>query len=617
MTQHERWQLERGAMVQRDGSVHFSVWAPSAEALQVRVKSGSATGLHRLAPVAGQDGVHEATVPGVGAGADYAIVFPDGRELPDPVSRHQPHGVHGASRTVDPAAHAWHDEGWKGIPLSDYVIYELHVGTLTREGTFDAAIAELPRLKALGVTALELMPVAQFPGERNWGYDGVHLYAVQHSYGGPEGLRRLVDAAHSEGLAVVLDVVYNHFGPEGNYLDAFGPYFTDKHRTPWGRAVNYDDAHSLEVRQFIIDNARHWVTEYHVDALRLDAVHGIFDHGALHVLQELTEAVHAVGAEAGRTVVVIAESDLNDPRLLRPVDAGGYAMDAQWSDDFHHAVHALLTGESSGYYADFGGVENVAKSLREPFVYAGGYSVHRKRRHGAPSTGLAREKFVVSVQNHDQVGNRAAGERFGALIDPAKQRVAAALLLLSPYVPMLFMGEEYGETNPFQYFISHSDRELVEAVRKGRRDEFAAFGWGDAVPDPQDPATFERSRLDPSKASRQPHAGLLALYRELIGLRRTERALRPDGADLEVAHGDGWIRLDRVGGRTSGDGSSHDFSAVFNLSDVERSVPLSGRSGNWRLQLSTDAAIYGGEDAAALEAGEVTLPAWSAVLLQR
>ena len=610
------WTLERGATLCGDGSVRFRVWAPHAESLRVRVRTGPAAGTYAM--TAGSDGVHEATVAGVGAGADYVYVSADGRELPDPVSRWQPDGVHGPSRVVDPAAYAWRDASWRGIPLADYAIYELHVGTFTPEGTFDAAIRELPRLVALGVTAIELMPVAQFPGERNWGYDGVHLYAVQHSYGGAEGLKRLVDAAHGHGLAVVLDVVYNHLGPEGNYLDSFGPFFTERYLTPWGRAVNYDGAHSGEVRQFVIDNARHWVTEYHVDALRLDAVHGIFDHGALHVLEELTAAVHAVAREAGRPAFVIAESDLNDPRLLRPVEQGGYGLDAQWSDDFHHAVHSVLTGERSGYYEDYGGLDKVAAALAEPFVYAGDYSAHRKRRHGAPSVGLPRERFVVAIQNHDQVGNRAAGERLGALVAPAVQRVAAALLLLSPYVPLLFMGEEYGETKPFQYFISHSDRELVESVRKGRRQEFAAFGWGDAVPDPHDEDTFRRSVIDPSVAAVMPHSGILALYRDLLTLRRSERTLRPDGAESRVTHdaANGWIALHRTPHAADG----REYVALFNLCDVEHSVPLpDGAARAWRLRLSTDALAYGGEGrlADASAGGVIRLPPWTAVLLER
>jgi maltooligosyltrehalose trehalohydrolase len=510
------------------------------------------------------------------------------------VSRWQPDGVHGPSRVVDPGAFEWTDGEWRGIPMADYIIYELHVGTFTPAGTFDGVIDDLPRLRELGVTAIEIMPIGEFPGGRNWGYDGAHLYAVQSTYGGPDGLKRLVDAAHAAGMAVVLDVVYNHLGPEGNYLDAFGPYFTDRYRTPWGRAVNYDGAGSDEVRRLVIDNALYWVTEYHVDGLRLDAVHGIFDFGALHVLQELAEAVHRQAEQLGRTVVVIGESDLNDPKLIRLPEEGGYGLDAQWSDDFHHAVHVALTGERSGYYADFGGVEMIAESLREPFVYALRYAPSRQRRHGAPSTGIPRERFVVAIQNHDQVGNRAAGDRLSTLVSPEQLKVAVALLLLSPYVPLLFMGEEYGETNPFQYFVSHGDAQLVDAVRRGRREEFAAFGWSDAVPDPQAESTFESSKLDRRKLEDPQHAGMCELYRDLIAMRKVlgprSKVLGPrsDGAGNEpqVAFRDGVITLERL----AGDGGR--MVAVFNCSDREQRVTLP--DGSWKLVLSTDHPKYGG-----------------------
>jgi maltooligosyltrehalose trehalohydrolase len=444
------------------------------------------------------------------------------------------------------------------------------------------------------------MPVAQFPGERNWGYDGVDLYAPQNSYGGPEGLRQLVDAAHAEGLAVILDVVYNHVGPEGNYLNSFGPYFTEKYKTPWGPTVNYDDAQSDEVRRFVIDNALYWITEYHVDGLRLDAVHGIFDMSAKHLLQELAEAVHARGEALGRRVIVIGESDLNDPRLLRTPEEGGYGLDAQWSDDFHHAVHAALTGETLGYYSDFGSVETIGASLTEPFVYDGCYSAHRKRRHGGPSTGIPRSKFVVAIQNHDQIGNRASGDRLTTTLAPDQLRLAAALLLLSPYVPLLFMGEEYGERNPFQYFVSHSDPQLADAVREGRRKEFEAFGWGDDVPDPLAEDTFQRSKLDHGKMARSQHAQLFALYRDLLALRREEPLLRPDGAELSVEYtADGWITMLRTERASFDDGRrpDHALLAVFNCSSERREMALPEQvRGSWTLRLTTDAAGYGGAD---------------------
>ncbi|MBX6333569.1 MAG: malto-oligosyltrehalose trehalohydrolase, partial [Gemmatimonadaceae bacterium] len=490
------WSLERGATVLADGTTRFAVWAPRATRVDVVITAGPSAGRHALAAHAG--GVFEGVVPGAGAGTDYAYSLDGGPPRPDPMSRWQPHGVHGPSRVVDPRTFTWTDAGWTGIAMPDYVFYELHVGTFTAAGTFDAVIPHLAELAALGVTAIELMPVAQFPGTRNWGYDGVHPFAAQNSYGGPEGLARLVDAAHAHGLAVALDVVYNHLGPEGNYLGEFGPYFTDTYHTPWGAAVNFDGPGSDEVRRYVIDNALSWVTDFHVDALRLDAVHGIFDASAEHILAELAARVHAQGARLGRRIQVIAESDLNDPRLVRPRARGGYALDAQWSDDFHHAVHVALTGERRGYYAGFHGARDVAAALERRFVYEGQYAPHRDRRHGASATDVPADRFVIAIQNHDQVGNRARGERLASLVPFASLELAASLLLLAPYVPLLFMGEEYGETHPFQYFVSHTDPALVEAVRRGREAELESFAWEGPIPDPGAEATFTRSVLDRS-----------------------------------------------------------------------------------------------------------------------
>ena len=590
----EAWRLERGATVIANGGVHFSVWAPRAT--RVRVRLTSARGEEQRDLARSERGVFDGTLADARAGDDYAFLLDDaGEPLPDPVSRWQPDGVHGASRIVDPSAYRWTDSGWRGLAMRELVIYELHVGAFTREGTFDAVIPFLRGLRRdLGVTAIEIMPVAQFPGTRNWGYDGVDLYAVQNSYCGPDGLKRLVDAAHNEELAVILDVVYNHIGPEGNYLPCFGPYFTEKYKTPWGPALNYDDTDSDEVRRFVVDNALYWTTEYHVDGLRLDAVHGIFDFSAKHLLQEIVESVHAQAERLDRRVLVIGESDLNDPKLVRPISQHGYGLDGQWSDDFHHAVHAALTGEQLGYYADFGGVEHVAAALREPFVYAGEYSTHRHRRHGGSSVGLPRDKFVVAIQNHDQVGNRASGDRLSTILEPDQLRVAAALLLLSPYVPLLFMGQEYGETNPFQYFVSHGDPTLVEAVRAGRRKEFESFGWSEDVPDPQAEETFRRSRLDRSRAAAPEHAAVFALYRDLLALREEEPTLKPDAADVSVFETAGCVTLLRrpVG---HGDGRGGAVLAVFNCSGEPREAPLPALgAGRWALRLTTDAAGYGG-----------------------
>jgi maltooligosyltrehalose trehalohydrolase len=466
------------------------------------------------------DGYHGALVR-VEPGTRYRLRLDGGDELPDPVSRWQPDGVHGPSAVVEPGAFAWTDDGFRAPPLSELVIYELHVGTFTVGGTFDAAIAQLDDLVALGVTACEIMPVAQFPGARNWGYDGVDLWAPQSTYGGPDGLRRLVDACHARGLAVVLDVVYNHFGPEGNYLERFAPYLSDTHHTPWGQALNVDGPGSDEVRRYLCGNALHWLDEYHVDALRLDAIHGIVDTSAQPFLRELAEEVARLGEQRRRSLVLIAESDLNDPRVMQPAAIGGLALDSAWCDDLHHAVHAYVTGERNGYYADFGSLADVAKALRQGFVYDGCVSRHRDRRHGAPPVGLDGRHFVVFGQNHDQVGNRALGDRLSELVDPATLRLVAGLVLLSPFVPLLFMGEEYGETAPFLYFTDHGDADLNEAVRSGRAREFAAFARTGELPDPGDPETLVRSRLDWSLRDEGRHHELLELYRELLRLRRT------------------------------------------------------------------------------------------------
>jgi maltooligosyltrehalose trehalohydrolase len=451
-------------------------------------------------------------------GSRYLYRINGEKERPDPASRFQPLGVHGPSEVVDPAFD-WNDVTWFGQPLRSYIIYELHVGTLTEEGNFEAIIGLLDDLKDLGVNAIELMPVAQFPGGRNWGYDGVYPYAVQDSYGGPAGLKRLVDACHRKGLAVLLDVVYNHLGPEGNYLAEFAPYFTTRYQTPWGPAVNFDGPDSMEVRRFFIENALYWITDFHVDALRLDAVHAICDFSARAFLEQLTVAVHERADTLNRRAYLIAESNQNDVRLLRPKELGGYGLDALWNDDFHHSLHALLTGERAGYYQDFGEFGQVVKAFREGFVYSGEFSSYRRRPHGSSSRDLPGSRLVVCAQNHDQIGNRMLGERLSSLVTFEELKLMAGAVLLSPYVPLLFMGEEYGETAPFQYFVSHLDEGLVEAVRKGRREEFAAFHWQGELPDPQSAATFLSCKLDHNLARAGKHRILLEFHRELIKLR--------------------------------------------------------------------------------------------------
>jgi maltooligosyltrehalose trehalohydrolase len=482
-------------------------------------------------------GVHTATVPGLPPGSRYYYVLEGERERPDPVSRFQPEGVHGPSAAVDISGFSWTDQNWIGLPLRDLIIYELHVGTFTGEGTFTAVIPYLEYLRdEVGVTAVEIMPVAEFPGKRNWGYDGVHLYAPHSAYGGSEGLKTLVNACHERGLAVVLDVVYNHLGPEGNYLAEYGPYFTDRYETPWGQAVNFDGEDSQEVRRYVVDNALYWIMEYHIDALRLDAIHGIHDGSATHILQELAEAVHARASVLGRTVLVIAESDLNDTQVITGRADGGWGLDAQWSDDFHHSVHTLLTGERSGYYQDFGRLTDLGTVLTDGFVYQGQYSQFRQRQHGTPSRHLPGERFVVCSQNHDQVGNRAHGERLSALVPFPALKLAAGLVLSAPNIPLLFMGEEYGETAPFLYFTSHTDPALAQAVREGRQREFARFAWGREVPDPQAVETFQRSILNHHARVQNSSRALLRFYREMLALRKQSPTLRSCGKDhLEVS----------------------------------------------------------------------------------
>jgi maltooligosyltrehalose trehalohydrolase len=576
-----------GAIPGKDGCIRWRVWAPKAKRVDLVLLDGEGRRTHPMTPegrgyfACGLDGLPEAL--------SYAYLLDGERERPDPASLWQPDGVGGPSRVYQPARFAWTDTAWPGVRREALVVYELHVGTFTPEGTFKAVIPRLPELRALGVTAVELMPVGQFPGGRNWGYDGVFLYAAQNTYGGPAGLQKLVDACHAAGVAVLLDVVYNHLGPEGNYLSEFGPYFTDKYRTPWGSAVNYDEAGCDAVREFVTDNARMWVEDFHLDGLRLDAVHAIHDEGPWHLLQEVQEAVGEVSRRTGRPLHVIAESDLNDPRLLRPVGRGGYGLSGQWADDFHHAVHAHLTGERHGYYADFGRPDDLARVLESPFLYAGEYSEYRGRRHGAPAGDLPGDRFVVCIQNHDQVGNRAAGDRLNALVGPAAGRLAASLLLLSPYVPMLFMGEEYGEKAPFPFFCSFADPQLVEAVRRGRRAEFAAFAWQGEVPDPQAESTFASAKLSWSWPEGSPQAHLRRLYQDLLTARREWPALGDFGrptARMLPADGVGVLELFR-GGRGGGL-----LQAFFNLTDRPQPA-VAGREGT-RVLFCSESARYGG-----------------------
>jgi maltooligosyltrehalose trehalohydrolase len=541
----------------------FVLWAPEAQ----RVELEACGKRHPMSRAAGP-GWWRASLPAATDGVDYAFSLDGGQLLPDPRSPRQPFGSSGVSRTYDHSTFSWTDRGWRGGPLHGSVIYELHVGTFTPEGTFDAAIERLGLLASLGVDVVELMPVATFPGRHGWGYDGINLWSVHEPYGGPDGLKRFVDACHTRRLAVVLDVVYNHVGV-GNRLGAFGPYFTPAHVTPWGPAVNLDQPGSDEVRDFLISNALMWLRDYHLDGLRLDAVHALEDRRALHFLEELAAEVQALAALLNRELVLIAESDANDPRLVTSREAGGYGLTAQWSDDFHHAVHAAITGERQGYYCDFGSLAALAKTLTKVFFHDGVWSAFRGRTHGRQVDvfRVPAHRFLGYLQDHDQVGNRATGDRISARLSPGLVKVGAGLVLTAPYTPMLFMGEEWGAATPWQYFTDHTDPGLAKAVAEGRRAEFAAHGWGPAdIPDPQDEATFQRSKLDWSEPGRAPHAEVLAWYRELIALRRARPELtdpRLGRVGVEFDDAARWLVIRR--GR---------LRIVANLAGEARQVPL-------------------------------------------
>jgi maltooligosyltrehalose trehalohydrolase len=562
----------------------FLAWAPRARTLSVRLEGGA-----EVCPMERDDrGYFRGRVGRARPGSRYHLVLDGERSRPDPASRFQPDGVHGPSQVFE-SGFDWSDGAWRGIPLERFVLYELHVGAFTKAGTFDGVVEHLGYLRDLGVSAIELMPVAQFPGERNWGYDGVLPFAAQNSYGGPEGLKRLVDAAHGRGIAVVLDVVYNHLGPEGNYLGEFGPYFTDRYRTPWGEALNFDGPESDEVRRYFIENALYWVTDCHIDALRLDAVHAIADSSPRTFVGELIAAVHARATELNRSIHVICESAANDARLLRATELGGLGADAQWNDDFHHALRTLVTPERGGYYRDYGELSQLARAYAAGFVYQGQYSAFHRRRHGTPSGGVPASRFVVFSQNHDQVGNRALGERLPALASFEAVKLAAAAVLLSPFVPLLFMGEEYAEEAPFLYFVSHNDEALIEAVRKGRAAEFGGVGWAGEAPDPQDPATFERSRLRRELMERPAHSTMLRYYRELLRLRREVPGLGCDGSLPHVDHDD----KERTVLVRRGEGLA-ETALALHFGRAPARVTLRVPAGTWRVLLDSSHGRWDG-----------------------
>jgi maltooligosyltrehalose trehalohydrolase len=587
---HSPFGISLGAHL--DGTrCEFRVWAPQRERVDLHIVAPAE---RRVPMTRDANGYYSVVVDDCAEGTRYLYVLDGGDERPDPASRLQPEGVHGPSEVVG-RDFEWHDGDWTGVALEDYVVYELHIGTFTEEGTFDAAIARLDDLKALGVTAVELLPVAQFPGNRNWGYDGTYVGAAQESYGGPRALKRLVDACHQRGLAILLDVVYNHLGPEGNYLAQFGPYFTDRYKTPWGLALNFDGAHSDHVRWFFIHNALQWVDEFHFDGLRVDAVHAIVDHSAEPFLQDLCEAVRQRAQELGRRVYTIAESDLNDPRVITPKEQFGLGFDTQWADDFHHSLHTLLTGEQDGYYEGFPpNVSNLARVLTTGYLYTGQHSTYRGRKYGLQPKTRDGAQFIISMQNHDQVGNRLMGDRIAAMLPFAKARLAAAATILAPFVPMLFMGEEYGEQAPFQYFTSHSDPDLIEAVRKGRREEFDDFIWQGEAPDPHAEETFRRSKLQWSLREEARHAAMWAFYQRLLRLRRERSDLRSLDLDAVETHADDGQRLLFI--------RRGDVLLAFNFAEEEHRAEVPFRGGPWTPLLETDAAIDG---------NSVTLPATS------
>jgi maltooligosyltrehalose trehalohydrolase len=607
--------MNLGADYLGNGRCRFTVWAPRKEKML----------LHTVKPVdrriemqADEWGYFSVELEKVNPGDEYFFIPDDKKDLPDPASHHQSQGVHGPSMVVDHAAYQWKDTGWTGIPFQELVLYELHVGTFSPQGTFEAVIPFLDDLLNVGINGIELMPVAQFPGNRNWGYDGVYPYAVQDSYGGPDALKKLVDACHQKGIAIFLDVVYNHLGPEGNYFPEYGPYFTEKYRVPWGDAINFDGRWSDGVREYFMNNALFWFEKYHIDGLRLDAIHAIYDHSAFHLWEQFHCRIRELEQNTGRLYYTIAESDLNNPIVIKHPEAGGYGFTGQWLDDFHHALYVLLHPEGKNLYVDFGAIEQLAKAYTDGFVHSGEYVSFRKAKYGKSSAGIPGNKFIVFTDNHDQAGNRVTGARLSSLLDHERLKIAAAGMLLSPYVPMLFMGEEYAEDAPFYYFVSHSDKDLIAAVREGRKKEFEAFKWETEPEDPQDEKTFNASKLTWSKRNEGEHALMLSWYTELIALRRNHAAMRNFNKNdvRAVPFGDKGLMVHRK----SVAGNEHLFFA-FNFSDHQLSISppsticcwkkiLDSKDNNWISGNEGETASPG-----ALKMGEMLeLPPLSAVV---
>ncbi len=564
---------QRGITFDESGVARALIWAPQRSGVRILLQK---TGKEVDLEPAGQ-GYWSVITDQLIPGDTYKIILDEDEVLPDPASLYQPEGVHGVSKATDLKRYEWNDSAWKNPQLREYIIYELHVGTFTREGTFEAVIDKIPYLLSLGITAVELMPVVQFPGSRNWGYDGVFPYAVQNSYGGPEGLQKLVDKFHHAGIAVILDVVYNHLGPEGNYLAKFGPYFTDKYQTPWGKAVNFDDAWCDGVRNYYVDNALMWFRDFHFDALRLDAVHAIKDFSVKHILAEISDYKAMLEQKTGKAFHLIAECDMNDPRYIRKTKDHGYGMDAQWIDEFHHSLRVTSGQKPEGYYSDFNGINHLAKSYKDAYVYDGIYSVHRKKTFGAKATGFPGDKFVVFSQNHDQVGNRMMGERTSKLVSFEMQKLMAGAVMVSPYIPLIFMGEEWSAENPFLYFVSHNDPKLVEAVRKGRRAEFKDFHKKGVAPDPQSEETFKNSLIDWEEIDHEPHNIMLNYYMALIRLRKSGHELineNRENMNLQTDERDKTLLIRRKKGEK-------EIMIALNFSEEEKEVMFPESNFGW------------------------------------
>lgn len=616
----DTWKLDKGASPLPDGSVSFNVWAPHAKKLTLKLLDDSQRTfkMRRL-----ERDEYEIIVPDVKPGTDYLYIIDDLKERPDPVSRHQPKGVHGPSRVVDPDSFCWEDEEWKGFPLQDSINYELHVGAFTPKGTFEAIIKKLPYLKDLGITTLSLMPVTQCPGNRNWGYDGTHLYAPSHYYGGPDGLKKLINACHLQGMAVILDAVYNHFGPEGCYLQDFGPYFTDAYHTPWGDAINFDGNHSDTVRKYMIDNALYWLMEYHVDGLRLDAVHAIRDFSPCHLLKELSEKFHSQAEALNRTAWLIAESSLNDPKVLHSREMNGYGLDAQWNDDFHHAIYTLVTGNQREYLSDYGTFEDLQKAVEEGYVYDGRWSEYQNKTVGLSSKHIDGSQMIAFIQNHDQIANTCHGKRLATLMTPQQHKLAVSILFMTPNIPLLFMGQEWGVTKPFHYFTEFSDQELIENVRKGYLNEFNLHDLIDEISDPQSEETFLKAKLDWTELNQATHQHNLNFYKDIIHLKKSHPCLNKCNKDTtQVQYDDekNWFMISRWD-----DESESYIISVSNLSESQQNVPIIFPEGVWTIALKTSDSKYGEQEVESLNqiAGDgkqvfdiLTAP-WSSIIYEK